>query len=345
MGDPRGAAASGATRARRRRGRRALLVLLVLLVVPVLAVGGYAWFLSNKLSDLVQEDLLGVQTPASGAGSPEWSTDSDDKPLVTGKGENYLIIGSDARPGDAFSRSDVIIVAHVTEKKDAVTLIHFPRDLYVEIPGRSKDKINAAYAFGGAPLLVRTLQNLIGVTIDHAAKIDFEGFTRMIDAVGGIQVWAEEPSTAGGVTITRGWNKLDGAQALIFVRERKSLSEGDISRGWRQMEVVRALFTKAASRDVRLNPVKLSAFLDATIPNMVVDRSMTPAFIRSQALSLGRLRSDRITFATAPFTGYGTAPDGGAIVILDEDRMGQLRRGLERDDLPGYFAGKYAALR
>ena len=87
-------------------------------------------------------------------------------------GKNYLIIGSDARPGETASRSDVIVLAHIPEDKSAVQLIHFPRGLYVPIPGRSKDKINAAYAYGGAPLLVSTMQNLLGVKIDHAGRLE-----------------------------------------------------------------------------------------------------------------------------------------------------------------------------
>lgn len=268
---PEEGAAASAPPARNRRGRRVLAIVLTLLLVPLLAVGGYLWFLSNKINDIVQDDLLGVDNPIAVDGTDGGSTGtsgskgSQGKPLVTGMGDNYLIIGSDARPGDTFSRSDVIIVAHVTKAKDKVYLIHFPRDLYVDIPGRGKDKINASYAYGGAPLLAATLQGMLGVKFDHAAKIDFAGFTRMTDAVGGVRVWAEEASTAGGVTIVQGWNDLDGAQALTFVRERKSLTEGDISRGRRQLAFVKALMVKTLTPGVLLNPVKLTSFMDAAV--------------------------------------------------------------------------------
>ena len=128
-------------------------------------------------------------------------------------------------------------------------MIHFPRDLYVDIPGRGKDKINAAYAYGGEPLLVQTMENLLKIRIHHVAKTNFEGFKNMTDAVGGVRVYAEEASNGTGnggpVVISKGWNDLNGEQALAFVRERYTLSEGDISRGRRQLAFIKALMLKA----------------------------------------------------------------------------------------------------
>ena len=186
---------------RRRRGRRVLAVVLSLLLLLLAGTAGFVWFLNSKLSNIAQDDLL--PTTAAGGTTGGDGGDAGGKPLVTGMGENYLIIGSDARPGDTFSRSDVIIIAHVTEKKDKVYLMHFPRDLYVSIPGKGKDKINAAFAYGGSPLLVRTLQGMLGVKIDHAAKIDFQGFMNMTDAVGGVRVWAEEASDEGTFQVVK----------------------------------------------------------------------------------------------------------------------------------------------
>lgn len=321
---------------RRRRGRRVLAAVLSLLLLLLAGTAGFVWFLNSKLSNIAQDDLL--PTTAAGGTTGGDGGDAGGKPLVTGMGENYLIIGSDARPGDTFSRSDVIIIAHVTEKKDKVYLMHFPRDLYVSIPGKGKDKINAAFAYGGSPLLVRTLQGMLGVKIDHAAKIDFHGFMNMTDAVGGVRVWAEEASDEGTFQVVKGWNDLTGAQALDFVRERKSLSEGDISRGRRQLAFIKALMVKTLSPGVLLNPVKLSHFMEAATSNLVVDRGITPKFMRAQAMSLRDLRADDIVFITAPFTGFGTAPNGGAIDIVDERRMEELGLALQSDDVAGYLA-------
>ncbi len=305
-------------------------------------MGGFVLYLNNRISHIAVDDTLLPPDAAQGNDNADPGTDPADEesePLVESPGTNYLIIGSDARPGDA-GRSDVIILGHVTEKRDKVYLIHFPRDLYVDIPGRGKDKINAAYAYGGGALLAKTLQNLTHVKIDHAAKIDFTGFQRMTDAVGGVRVYAEEASKESGFTIQKGWNNLNGEQALQFVRERYQLKEGDISRGRRQMAFVKALMVKTLSPGVVLNPVKLTSFINAATDNAVVSKGLTGKFLRSEAIAMRDLRGDDIVFITAPFSGYGTAPNGGAIDILDQPRMESLALALQDDKVEEYLADK-----
>jgi len=304
------------------------------------AMGGFVLYLNNRISHIAVDDTLLPPDAAQGNDNPGTDpADGESEPLVESPGTNYLIIGSDARPGDA-GRSDVIILGHVTEKRDKVYLIHFPRDLYVDIPGRGKDKINAAYAYGGGALLAKTLQNLTHVKIDHAAKIDFTGFQRMTDAVGGVRVYAEEASKESGFTIQKGWNNLNGEQALQFVRERYQLKEGDISRGRRQMAFVKALMVKTLSPGVVLNPVKLTSFINAATDNAVVSKGLTGKFLRSEAIAMRDLRGDDIVFITAPFSGYGTAPNGGAIDILDQPRMESLALALQDDKVEEYLADK-----
>ena len=203
-----------------RTGRRVLISVASILALALVAVGGFAVFLNQKVSgNITQENLL--PTVAKSATLPDGSTIPIPQVKV---GTNYLIVGSDARPGDTASRSDVIVLAHVPEDRSAVHLIHFPRDLYVTIPGRRKDKINAAYAYGGAPLLVSTVQNLLGVKIDHVAKTDFEGFRTMTDAVGGVRVY---PRASGGAPRCGRASRAQRRAGPAFVRERYELSEGD----------------------------------------------------------------------------------------------------------------------
>lgn len=314
-----------------RWGRRLLIFVASLLALCLVAAGGFVVFLNQKAaSNITQDDLLPSAAPS--ATLPDGSVVD----LPEDAGENYLIIGSDARPGETASRSDVIVLVHVPEDKKAVQLIHFPRDLYVAIPGRGKNKINAAYAFGGAPLLVSTLQNLLGVKIDHVAKTDFEGFKRMTDAVGGVRVYAEEASDEGFFQVREGWNDLNGTQALAFVRERKTLSEGDISRGRRQQAFIKALMIKTLTPSVIANPVTLTRFVDAATSNLVVDQGLDVGQMRSEAISLRNIRSSDIVFITAPFTGFGTAPDGGSIEIVDEASMKALGEALRTDTMEEY---------
>jgi len=319
------------SRRRPRWGRRLLIFVASLLALCLVAAGGFVVFLNQKAaSNITQEELLPSAAPS--ATLPDGSVVE----LPEDAGENYLIIGSDARPGETASRSDVIVLVHVPEDKKAIQLIHFPRDLYVAIPGRGKNKINAAYAFGGAPLLVSTLQNLLGVKIDHVAKTDFEGFKRMTDAVGGVRVYAEEASDEGFFQVREGWNDLNGTQALAFVRERKTLSEGDISRGRRQQAFIKALMIKTLTPSVIANPVTLTRFVDAATSNLVVDQGLDVGQMRSEAISLRNIRSSDIVFITAPFTGFGTAPDGGSIEIVDEASMKALGEALRTDTMEEY---------
>jgi LCP family protein required for cell wall assembly len=100
-----------------------------------------------------------------------------------------LLIGSDSRTSVANGRSDVIVLVHISRDSKMVHLIHFPRDMYVDVPGHGKDKINAAYVYSGPRLLVR---KLVDVPIDHVAVIGFDGLKAMTDAVGGVDVYTGE---------------------------------------------------------------------------------------------------------------------------------------------------------
>lgn len=314
-----------------RWGRRLLVSVASVLALGLAAAGAFVVFLDRKASSNISQEQL-LPKPAPSATLKDGSVVE----LPKGVGQNYLLIGSDARPGETASRSDVIVLVHVPEDKESVHLISFPRDLYVAIPGRGKDKINAAYAFGGAPLLVSTLQNLLGVRIDHVARTDFEGFKRMTDAVGGVRVHAEEASDEGSFKVREGWNDLNGEEALAFVRERKDLSEGDISRGRRQQAFIKALMVKTLTPSVLANPVTLTRFVDAATSNLVVDNALDVGAMRNEAISLRNVRSDDIVFITAPFTGFGTAPDGGSIVIVDETSMTALGEALRTDTMEEY---------
>lgn len=315
----------------RRRNRRVLLVALVLLLVPALAVGGYLGWLNHIVTANVKQATLLPDSSlpdANGAAAPQ--------NLAT-KGTNYLIIGNDAGPGRSGARSDVMVLAHVPADHSAVTLIHFPRDLWVPIPGHGTAKLNASYAYGGSPLLVTTMQQMLGVHIDHVAMLGFEGFKAMTDAVGGVDVNVAEPSeSSDGHVFTRGLMHMDGATALAFVRQRKELSEGDISRGRRQLAFIKALMLKTLSSSTLTNPVTIKDFLDAATTNLTVDQNLDAGAMRSEAFSLRGLRGGDIRFITAPFTGFGTSSDGQSIDIVDVSRMKELGQAIARDDLAGY---------
>lgn len=316
-------------RREKKRNRRVLVVALVLLLVPALAVAGYLVYLNQMVSGNVKHARL---LPDSGP------TDDSGKTIKEPKnnGTNYLLLGNDGRAGVAGNRSDVMVLAHVPEDRHNVTLIHFPRDLYVSIPGKGKNKLNAAYAYGGAPLLVRTMQNMLGVNIDHVSMVGFDGFKRMTDAVGGVDVNVEEPSTGGGKTFRKGTMHMDGDTALAFVRQRKQLSEGDISRGKRQQAFIKALMVKSLSKSTLANPVKFRRFLDAATTNLTVDNGLTVGKMRSEAFAMRGTRGKDVRFVTAPFSGFGRSPSGASIDVVDQNKMKTMGTAIRLDKLDSY---------
>jgi LCP family protein required for cell wall assembly len=315
---------------------------LFLLVLAVGTGAVYVALLDRIVTTNVKHEAM-LPTPSVGESVPTESPSAEDA-------QNILLIGSDGRDSVVNGRSDVIILMHVSSDRQKVYLVHFPRDIYVDVPGYGMDKINAAYAYGGPQLLVRTLQNLVDVSIDHVAVVGFEGFRAMTDAVGGVDVYAEEASVdeVYNEDFTEGWdipvhvgmNHLDGAAALGFVRERYDLSEGDISRGRRQQAFVKALVLKALSRETLTNPVRLAQFVDAATRNVTVDDTLSVADIYSQALAMRNLRSSDIVFIAAPITGFGTSPQGASIDIVDEAQMAQLSRALRTDDMSSISFGQ-----
>lgn len=319
---------------RDRRGvKRALIALLVLVLFLFGGTTAFVGYLGYKVNDNVTQENLLPETRQP-------VTAPDGKEVAEkGTGTNFLVIGADTRPGDG-GRSDVIVLVHIPEDGKTINMIHFPRDLYVDVPGHGKDKINAAFAYGREPLLVETIENLLKVRIHHVAKTDFEGFKNMTDAVGGVRVYAEEASNGSGnggpVVIKKGWNNLNGEEALGFVRERYTLSQGDISRGRRQLAFIKALLLKATSTETITNPVKIAKFTDAATKNLVLDQKLTVGQLRDYAFQLRGVRAGDVIFATAPFTGFGTSPGGASIDIVDKRGMADLGEALRTDTMDQY---------
>ncbi len=325
-----------AGRGGRRRTKRVLIIALVLLLVPVAAVAAYGIYLGHLVTTNVQqEDLLPALTPEELAGKPGQPVPAAPGATpVTGRGVNFLFIGSDAGPDRSGARSDVIMLVHVPEDRHNVTFIHFPRDLYVDIPGHGKDKINASFAYGGAPLLVQTLQNLTGAHVDHVAKIGFEGFKNMTDALGGVDVYVAESSHQDTYAFTAGTTMhMTGEMALEFVRSRYELSQGDISRGQRQQEFLKSLMLQVLSGDTLTSPVKLASLVDAATKNLTVDQSLNVGETQQLALSLRNIRSYDVRFITAPFSGFSTTSAGASIDVVDVPKMTAMGQAIADDRL------------
>ncbi|MFI5487857.1 LCP family protein [Micromonospora echinaurantiaca] len=246
---------------------------------------------------------------------------------------NYLLIGSDARPGDSGPdhRTDTILIVHVPAGLREAYLVSVPRDLLVAIPasangfGGGQDKINAAFEHGGggeggARLLSVTLARLTGIRFDGAALIDFSGFRKVIDLLGGVRmcVRTEVRSIHTDRVFRPGCQRMDGAQALDYVRQRYGLPGGDYDRQTHQQQLLRAMLERAAENRLRTNPVKLDQVIRAVGGSLTVDTNGVP--LEDLLLALRDLPSDALRGVHVP--SYPQTIDQVSYVVLDDDANG-----------------------
>lgn len=185
---------------------------------------------------------------------------------------NILLIGQDAREGENQARSDSMILCTFHKETGKLTLTSFLRDLYVEIPGHSSNRINAAYSFGGTALLVQTLSHNFDLHIDGTVQVDFTQFSQVVDLLGGVTIQLRQDEAdlinqETGSTLTEGTQLLNGAQALAYSRIRKLDIDGDFSRTDRQRKVMGALVD--AYKDVQIKD--LLPMLTKILPMITTD--------------------------------------------------------------------------
>ncbi len=263
------------------------------------------------------------------------------RPASTGRGENWLLIGSDRRADipSMGARADTIMLVHLSGRGDRVSLISIPRDGWVPVPGHGTTKINAAFAYGGPSLLIRTVERLSGVRIDHYAALDFGGFVKMTDALGGVDVTITK-DTYDPMHERRwkaGSQHLNGVEALDFVRQRWNLPDGDLDRIKRQQAFLHALAAKAL--DTR-NPIKIDRFVRAVTGAVTVDDSVTAGTLRGLAHRL--LKTSLVEYLTAPVD-RPAERDGQSVVLLNDDGVRALFTAVRDDTVGDYVARNGAA--
>jgi LCP family protein required for cell wall assembly len=329
-------------RRRRRWLLRSLAVVAALALVVVAAGALYVGSVSKSFTSQVQREPLLPPVTSSSPGSSGGSSEDEPppKPKSSGGGTtavDYVLMGSDSRDtGDAGAgRSDTLMVLHLAADRKDAYLVSFPRDLYVPIPDHGKNKINAAFAFGGPQLTVRTLQQLLGTRMDHVAMIDFDGFIELTEQLGGVTVYNEHASASRGYTFPKGDITLKGDQALAFVRERYDLPNGDLDRAERQRLVVKAILAKGMSPQTLADPAKFTGFVSGISRHLTIDDQLTDAEIRRTALSL-RMTADDVHLLQAPISGFGTV-DGMSIDVVDQAAMTDLAEALREDRMEDYL--------
>lgn len=323
------------TRPRRRRWRKIALITFV--VLALLGGGGMVaggLYFRSVNSGIERVDAFGDVPEA-------------ERPPVIEKAKdamNILILGSDTRDPEnsGGSRTDTIILAHLPNDRSSAQLISIPRDTWVSVPqsktgrGGRDAKINAAYAWGGVPLMVQTLEKFTGVRIDHVTMVDFAGFKDIVDALGGIEVTVEKGFTSthslnpdSRRTFEAGRQTFDGAAALDYARERYAFADGDFARIRHQQQVIKAILDKAASGGTLASPAKLNSFVRATTNAVAVDKSMS---LVNLAMELRHLRSDQLGFYTCPTKGTGMIGTE-SVVLADTAKARALFDAVRRDSV------------
>ena len=314
--------------------RRRLLpkILIGISVLLVAVMGAGLWYAATIDRSVTRNINRGVELPTDPS-----SVRPPKEAQETGT-LNYVLLGSDSRdPGnEGNGRSDTMMLVHLNAKRTKAYIISFPRDMYVNIPGYGKNKINAAFAFGGAPLAVRTLENLTGVRMDHVVLIDFEGFIRLTEDLHGVTVTNKTAFTSHGFDYPKGKITIAGDEALWFVRERHQLPGGDLDRAENQRNVIKAIVQKGLSAKVISDPATFTTFIGNVAKHLTVDNDLSDGEIRRTALSL-RLSSKDIELLQAPISGFGTSRDGQSIDIVDTAKMAELSTALKKDKLSEYI--------
>ncbi|WP_075201318.1 LCP family protein [Leucobacter japonicus] len=324
---------------RSQRLRRVMISIGAACALVLVGIGGIA--------------LFGVQLTHSFDGQVEVLTDAEvfpdesTRPDVSDRGElNILVLASDSR-GDVAEvtedeestgqRSDVVMLVHVDAARQHVQVMSLMRDSWVDVPGHGPAKINAAMSWGGTPLAVQTIEQLLGVRIDHVALIGFEGFEQMTDALGGVSVYVPAPFAEGGFRFEQGQTDMQGKQALVFVRQRYAFAAGDFQRVKNQQAFIRALANRAISGGTLTSPTKMAALVDAIARNLSVDRGFTSQRMLEIGFSLGEIRPSNVAYFTVPASGTGMEGDQ-SVVYIDEAGLAELRDALATDTVDQFAA-------
>ena len=292
----------------RQRRRRFLIGLTMLTAVCVFLTGTAYVYIQYRVGQIERLNVAGLV--------------GDE----VGRVMNVLLVGSDSRDrleGAAAAqagqgqvggeRSDAIMVLHINPAQQHAAILSIPRDLYVPIAGTSSsDKINASFSLGGAPQLIATIHQALGISINHYVQVDFVGFKDIVDTVGGVDVYTPTPARdfTSGLDLSRaGCVRLDGEQGLAFVRSRnyevlvdgtwQTDPRGDLGRIKRQQEFIRRIMRKALSSGLT-NPVQLNRLIGIGVKDVKVDSALSTKDITALARRFSNLDPGSVALWTLP---------------------------------------------
>jgi LCP family protein required for cell wall assembly len=286
-------------------------------VLIVAVVGSYFW-LNGKLDRTVT-----LPTTSNVSSGTNWLiTGSDSRSGLSRTERDALHVGSDS----GTLNSDSIMLLHMGSGKPV--LISIPRDSYVDIPGYGNNKMNAALAFGGPALLVKTVESVTGLNINHYMGIGFGGLVSVVNSVGGVQMCLKSSvqDSYSGVNLKAGCQNLNGDEALAFVRDRHSFATGDLQRIQDQRAFLKALLNKGMSPGVYLNPFKALPFASTSASSMSVDKGTSLLDLIQAAMALQNPES-----GTVPISNPAYFTSAGEAVEWNRSQALQMFNALQKD--------------
>ncbi|MET8766033.1 LCP family protein [Streptomyces sp. NPDC004658] len=321
------------------------LALAGALVLGVAGTGWAYWHLNHNITSVDIDSALGDDRPARAAVTPSASAPADASPLPTGS-LNILVLGSDSRSGkdnqklgggdSGGARSDTAMVVHIDAGRTKATVVSIPRDTLVTRPSCPLSSggstapaygamFNSAYAVGGPVCAVKTVESLTGVRMDHYLEIDFSGFAKLVDALGGVDVTTGQDidDDMSHLHLKAGTHHLDGRRALALARTRHGIGDGsDLGRIGLQQTLVKALLEHMSGAGLLSDPARLYRVADAVTTSLTTDTGLNSL---NELVSLGRslkgLTVDRVRTVTMPVV---TAPSDPNRVVAEEPAANDL---------------------
>ncbi|WP_372699780.1 LCP family protein [Arthrobacter sp. JSM 101049] len=325
---------------KKHRARTILIAVASVVVLVAVVAGGYVFTLANTFDG--KTETLQSAFP-----------DEEGRP-VKDPGDasmNILLMGADfgganqvtsnvIESGGTGQRSDTMMLVHIPANREGVYVMSVMRDTWLEIPGHGMNKINAAMAFGGVPLVVQTFEGLFDTKIDHVAVIDFQGFRDLTTALGGVTVQNDIAFTANDTDYFYpvGELNLKGDRALRFVRERKSFVSGDYQRVKNQQKFLDAVINKMLAAQTLTNPATLYQVIDKVSPYLTLDKTFDAQTIAGLGLQLKDLRPNDVHSFTLPTAGTSRSADGQSIVLKDQEAIDRVGRALRSDTMKSYLS-------
>lgn len=303
---------------------------VVLLVLAILGGGLYAYVQLKLRANSRNIPALAEKKPRDAMNVLVLGSDSRAVLPEEEQGQ-FDPTGQDRKSGQ---RADTIVLVHLDEDREQVVVLHFPRDLRIKYPNGTFGKINGLYRLGPDPM-VKTIEQFTGLPIHHYVEVNFVGFRNVVNALGGVEVYFEKPikEDDSGLDVPSGCVRLEGDQALAFVRVRKI--DDDFGRIGRQQLFVRLMMERISSAKTFLNPIKVVQLVNLFARNVTTDADLSLSEMKTMALRLRTFDPSRVDMRVVP-----SAParvGRVSFVVANEKQTSELLGAIrERRPLPDY---------